>query len=292
MSTTQSYAEWMSTGRLSPYVTAMHVAGDVTLMEAAQPAGDMSDPPTSDLTLVTPIAPVRVGRADFGAGRLSKRLDPDLFHGVAPNVATDIIVDEPHAIRVLAFSGARYRDALAELRPNRDPFDFGALHCEGLRAPQLTRLVDAMWREALHGDAASRLYLEGAALSFLAQLARIAGAAEADAPRGLLGWQQRRCTEYLHDHLADNVSLEELARLVRLSPFHFARLFKVSTGLPPAAYQRRLRCQRAQELLRTTDFDIAQIAFAVGYETPQAFARMFRAETGTNPTDWRRSALN
>lgn len=289
-STVQSYAEWMSSGRLSPYVRALHVAGDVMLMEAAQPAGDMSDPPTCDLTVFTALAPVRVGRADFGAGRWSKRFDPDMFSGVAPQVATDIMVDEPHAIRVIAFNGDRFRAPLAELRPNRDPFDFGALHGEGLRAPRLSRLIEAMWQEALHGDAASRLYLEGAALAFLAQLARLADAAAEEGPRGLLGWQQRRCTEYLRDHLAENVTIEELARLVRLSPFHFARLFKASTGLPPAAYQRRLRCQRAQEMLRSSDFEIGQIAFSVGYETPQAFARMFRAETGTSPTEWRRRA--
>ena len=51
-----------------------------------------------------------------------------------------------------------------------------------------------------------------------------------------------------------------------------------------------MRCQRAQDLLRNSDFDIGQIAFMVGYETPQAFARMFRAEVATSPTEWRRQA--
>jgi AraC family transcriptional regulator len=105
---------------------------------------------------------------------------------------------------------------------------------------------------------------------------------------GLAPWQERRCCEYLRAHLAEDVSLAELAGIANLSPFHFARMFKRTVGVPPHAYQRRLRAERAQELLLATDFSIGDIAAAVGYETPQAFARMFRAETGASPSDWRR----
>jgi AraC-like DNA-binding protein len=49
-----------------------------------------------------------------------------------------------------------------------------------------------------------------------------------------------------------------------------------------------LRCEKAQELLLATDLSIGDVAAAVGYETPQAFARMFRAEVGASPSDWRR----
>jgi AraC-like DNA-binding protein len=105
---------------------------------------------------------------------------------------------------------------------------------------------------------------------------------------GLAPWRERRATEYLRANLARDVALDELAETVGLSPFHLSRMFKRSTGLPPHAYLRRLRCERAKELLLATDTSIGDVAAAVGYETPQAFARMFRAETGTSPAAFRR----
>ena len=105
---------------------------------------------------------------------------------------------------------------------------------------------------------------------------------------GLAPWQQRRATEYLADHLSASVGLADIARTAGLSAFHFARMFKQSTGSPPHAYQRRLRCEKAKELLASTDLIISEIAVAVGYETPQAFARMFRADVGVSPSEYRR----
>jgi len=116
-----------------------------------------------------------------------------------------------------------------------------------------------------------------------------AGAFGSDrASSGLAKWQERRAAEYLADNLAEDVSLEILAGVAGLSTFHFARMFKQSTGLPPHAYLRRLRSERAKELLATTKLSVGEIATVVGYETPQAFARMFRAETGASPSEYRR----
>jgi AraC-like DNA-binding protein len=108
---------------------------------------------------------------------------------------------------------------------------------------------------------------------------------------GLAPWQQRRATEYLADHLSAAVTLTDIAQTAGLSAFHFARMFKKSTGSPPHAYQRRLRCQKAKELLTLTDLGVGDIAAAVGYDTPQAFARMFRSEVGVSPSEYRRERL-
>ena len=88
--------------------------------------------------------------------------------------------------------------------------------------------------------------------------------------------------------LGDHLTLDDLAQIVDVSPFHFARAFKLSTGETPHAYLRRLRCERAKTLLAGTVCSIGEIAAEVGYETPQAFARMFRAEVGASPGEYRR----
>ena len=55
---------------------------------------------------------------------------------------------------------------------------------------------------------------------------------------GLAPWQVRRTTEYLRDNLARDVTLSELAAVAKLSPFHFARAFKASLGMPPHVFHR------------------------------------------------------
>ncbi|HEY1403905.1 MAG TPA: helix-turn-helix domain-containing protein, partial [Pyrinomonadaceae bacterium] len=69
---------------------------------------------------------------------------------------------------------------------------------------------------------------------------------------GLIDRRIRRAVELMHSNLAEELPLEELAAAAYLSPFHFARLFKKLTGLPPHAYLAALRIERARTLLATT----------------------------------------
>ncbi|WP_066532186.1 AraC family transcriptional regulator [Erythrobacter sp. CCH5-A1] len=105
---------------------------------------------------------------------------------------------------------------------------------------------------------------------------------------GLAPWQARRTTEYLADNLDRRVTLAELAAIARLSPFHFARAFAKTLGAPPHRYQQQLRLARACELLARTDMRIIDVALAVGYESPQALARVFAQAHGVSPSQWRR----
>ncbi len=101
-------------------------------------------------------------------------------------------------------------------------------------------------------------------------------------------WQVRRCIEYLTEHASENIGLEQLAALVGLSPFHFARAFKYSTGVPPHRYQLQVRIEKAKLLLEMTEAPVTEIAFDVGYESSQALARLFRREIGVSPSNYRR----
>jgi len=65
------------------------------------------------------------------------------------------------------------------------------------------------------------------------------GAIVALARGGLTGLQQKRVSDFIEEHLARDVKLSELAALVDLSPYHFARAFKQSFGIPPAPLSHR-----------------------------------------------------
>jgi AraC-like DNA-binding protein len=105
---------------------------------------------------------------------------------------------------------------------------------------------------------------------------------------GLAPWQAKRTTEYLADNLERRVTLDELAAIARLSPFHFARAFAKTLGMPPYRYHQKLRMERACELLARSDMRIIEVALAVGYESPQALARAFTQTFGCPPSQWRR----
>ncbi len=73
-----------------------------------------------------------------------------------------------------------------------------------------------------------------------------------------------------------------------ISEFHFSRLFKKATGLPPSHYFIRQRVARAQRLLQETEASIIEIGLSVGYSSPSHFAQIFRRETGLSPSDYRK----
>ena len=115
-----------------------------------------------------------------------------------------------------------------------------------------------------------------------------AGKRRHEANGGLAAWQARRTTEYLADNIGRKVTLDELAAIARLSPFHFARAFARTVGMPPYRYQQKLRLDRARELLGQTDMRVIDVALAVGYESQQALSRVFSQQFGVTPSQWRR----
>jgi AraC family transcriptional regulator len=105
---------------------------------------------------------------------------------------------------------------------------------------------------------------------------------------GLPAFKLRRVTDWMAEHLADEFSLARLARQVGMSEFHFNRLFKRATGVPPSQYQIRLRIDAARRLLRETKLSVIRVGNEIGYSNPSHFARIFRTETGLTPSEYRR----
>lgn len=154
---------------------------------------------------------------------------------------------------------------------------------------ELWRLADKLKREVTSNG--GRLHHYGAALGVLLghELIRLnKGAAPRLAAKGgLSGWQQKKLTDFIEEHLADDVPLGTLAGLVDLSPYHFARAFKRSFGAPPHRYHVGRRIERAKALLR--DRSITEVARAVGFVETSSFSTAFRRVTGASPREFRRT---
>ena len=163
--------------------------------------------------------------------------------------------------------------------------------------PRLFFDDDGIWQTVLKlkaqigsADAGGGLYAEALGAVLAHEIIRLdAGAAVLPGRRGgLAGWQQRRIVEFIEEHLADDLPLAALASLAQLSPYHFAREFKRSFGVPPHRYHSNRRIERARALLANPKASVAEIALEVGFSGSSAFAATFRRATGQTPTDYRR----
>lgn len=150
-----------------------------------------------------------------------------------------------------------------------------------------------MLAEAAAGAAAvDRLFADQATELLVTHLLRShsshGSAPDGPSRGGLAPRQLERLVAYLDANLAENVSLDALARIAGLSPFHLCRAFKASTGLPPHRWRAVRRMERAKDLLERTDRTITDIALTVGYDGPGGFATAFRTYTGVTATEYRR----
>lgn len=103
-----------------------------------------------------------------------------------------------------------------------------------------------------------------------------------------------RIADLVEQRLGDPLRLDDLAAVAHLSPYHFARAFKRTTGLAPHEYVTIRRIERAKALLVRGEHSIAAIATTLGYENVSHFRRLFRRYTGYSPSALRpeRAARN
>ena len=107
---------------------------------------------------------------------------------------------------------------------------------------------------------------------------------------GLPQFKLRRVTEYIKSNLSRTVRLAELGAVVHMSPYHFARLFKLSTGVSPHRFLLRERMEQAAALLAAPGLSVSAVARSVGFRTSAHFATTFRRMTGVTPTKYRTAA--
>ena len=112
-------------------------------------------------------------------------------------------------------------------------------------------------------------------------------AAEQEQRGGLPARMLKSIEEYIDLHLEKDLSVEELASHLGISPSYFARSFRSSVGLAPHAYVMRRRLLRAQELLVSTDLPLIDIALATGFADQSHFCRRFHRMTGVPPRAFR-----
>lgn len=157
-----------------------------------------------------------------------------------------------------------------------------------VRDPRIEHIGWAVKAELESPEPLGRLYGEGLGLALVSYLLRNYAHASAFRTDGQLPRRRlQRVVDYVREHLAEDLSLAQLAELVNLSPSHFKILFKRSTGLPVHQYVIRARVEYASELIGRNKLPLSQIALQAGFANQSHMARWMKRLTGTTPAGLR-----
>ena len=97
----------------------------------------------------------------------------------------------------------------------------------------------------------------------------------------------REMVDFIGGNLGQDLSVERLAGRARLSPRHFARLFRQSLGVPPGEFVERARLSESTRRLSESEVPIEALTYSLGYRSSDAFSRAFRRQFGIAPSEYR-----
>jgi len=172
--------------------------------------------------------------------------------------------------------GGRRVSALAGRAGEKDPVLF---HLAQALAPALRDPLDA-----------NGLFVEQMGLTVCSHIASQYGDGREAlcAPRKLSRLHEARAKDMLLSHVDGDISIAEIAQACQLSRSHFIQAFRETTGETPYQWLMRRRLDRARDLLRASELNLAEVALASGFADQSHFTRFFKRVVGVAPGQWRR----
>ena len=98
----------------------------------------------------------------------------------------------------------------------------------------------------------------------------------------------RHSIDYIYDHLHEQITLTQLAANENLSPSYFSKLFAQEIGVPVKAYILQVKIKTAENMLKSSNYSISDIAFSLGFSSQSAFTAAYKKLTGKTPANFRK----
>jgi AraC family transcriptional regulator len=227
---------------------------------------------------------------DDGYGGPSWLMDPHQFCFIPPDLETDL--DWAHSAELVILYIEPKVFEKCELLPwNLMPKDYRVLARRDHHFADLIRMFLDLCHQS---DPPEPEFVEGlaTALAFrtMAQF-RSLGETTPSARSGLPLEIVNRVMSYIDAHLSEAVTVGDLARVAGLSPDHFARRLKSSTGKSPKRLVLWRQMEKVRELLHTRDFNVTEAGREVGFHDPGHLSRRFRGIFGYPPKAVMKAAL-
>lgn len=235
---------------------------------------------------------------DFSLGVLEAGVSDCLYRGVrqriGPGTVTLVVPGETHAAkpvtgcanRAIRLDAAKYADYCRQVL-GKAPAEFqfsASVYSDRPLAKQVLSVYDVLARGH---STMEREYGLLSLMTFLLTRYSENRPDIASPPKDRR--RMRLACDYIQEHYAENITLGQLAKLVDLSPFHFARVFCHTVGVPPHTYQVQARLNRARILLAAGK-QILYAAQEAGFYDQSHLVRAFKAQFGVTPVDYRSSA--
>ena len=96
-----------------------------------------------------------------------------------------------------------------------------------------------------------------------------------------------KAKEYIRENFQKDLTLDEVSKVVDISPYYFSKLFKQETGENFIEYLTKVRMKNAEGLLKDSSYSIKEICAASGYGDPNYFSRIFKKYEGVTPSEYR-----
>ncbi len=178
----------------------------------------------------------------------------------------------------------------AEEVANRDPARLSLPGRSGFQDPLLTQIGLALWRELEQDAPAGKIYVQTAAQMLAVHLLHnYTSQAETstEVSQRLTPHQIKQVMDFTLASLKQDLSLAVLAQQTGFSAYHFARLFRQTTGESPHQFVLRQRIEQAQRLLKETDAPLTYIALECGFANQSHLTLVFKRHIGITPRAYR-----
>jgi AraC family transcriptional regulator len=166
-------------------------------------------------------------------------------------------------------------------------------HSCGVQDELLNQIGLSVLSEMKCPTAAGRMFVEASSLLLAARLAQAHSEngpvrSPVQSRHRLDDRRSRRVLAYVEDHLAEDITITDLANVACLSIFHFIRAFAAAMGVPPHRYVSRRRLENAKAMIATGRASLREIALDCRFSSESSFTRAFRRATGMTPGEYRR----
>jgi len=164
----------------------------------------------------------------------------------------------------------------------------------GVQDELINQIGLSVLSEMMCPTAAGRILVETSSLLLAARLAHAHAETELIrlpilTPHRLDNVRLRRVLAYVEEHLAEHITVTDLANVACLSIFHFTRAFAAAMGVPPHRYVSQRRLESAKAMIATGRASLSEIALHCRLSSQSSLTRAFRRATGVTPAEYRRT---
>jgi AraC family transcriptional regulator len=288
----KALAEWNKVVPFAPCAASdrMGWEGVQAVYYRESPASEVNFPPVSQHVLVLMIRPPEKFYLRYEGVKRDMR-PPAGSIAVVPAYSSVLCRWQGRKDSLLIYLEPSLVERVAAESFQLDPTRTVVPPLDGLNVPELRSAMLAVDAELRSGGVGGPLMVEALAAVLTVHLIRHITnphrrpvSEDGALPRRKL----RTVIEYIMENLEGSPTLEQMAALAHLSPSHFARQFKATTGLPPHQYVIERRVERAQDLLRgDAKLGLAEVALRVGFSDQSKFSFHFKRIVGVTPRQFR-----